>query len=59
MNSLSQTVVIQLHYSRTSMARTPMARLPRPFQSRSWVLRKNTLAADIIIFGIILNDFLF
>ena len=46
-------------YSRTSMARTPMARLPRLFQTRSCVPRKkNPIAADIIIYGIIKGDFL-
>ena len=34
-------------YSRTSMARTLMARLPRLFRTRSRVPRKNPLAADL------------
>ena len=43
-------------YSRTSMARTRMARLPRLFRNRSWVPRKKSLGCR---FGIILCDFLF
>ena len=34
-------------YSRTSMARTLMARLVRPFRTRSRVPRKNPIAADL------------
>ena len=40
-------------YSRTSVARTLMARLPRLFQTRSLVPKKNPIAADNIIIGII------
>ena len=41
------------------MARTPMARLPRLFRTPSRVLGINPIAADIIIFGIIKDGFLF
>ena len=48
------------YYSNTSVARTPMARLPQPFQTRSGVPReKNPIGADIIIFGIIIVFFFF
>ena len=46
------------NYSRTSVARTLMARLPQLFRALSRVPRKNTLDADIIIFEIIYGDFL-
>ena len=47
-------------YSGTSVARTLMARLPRLFRSHPSVPnRKNPIAADIIVFGIILYDCLF
>ena len=36
-----------------------MACLPWMFQTHSWVPRKNPIAAEIIIFGIIKGDFLF
>ena len=36
-----------LTYSRTSMARAPMARLPRLFRTRLESLGKNPIAADI------------
>ena len=42
------------------MARTLKARLPRLFRTRSLVRwKKNPIAADIIVFGIIKGDFLF
>ena len=40
-------------YSRTSVARTLMARLPRLFRTRSFVPRKNPLAADLGLFSVI------
>ena len=36
-----------MQYSRTPIARTLMARLPRLFRIRSWVPRKKSLAADL------------
>ena len=43
---------VKIIYSRTSVARTPMARLPRLFRTRSWVPNiKNTIAADMTVFG--------
>ena len=38
-------------HSRTSVARTLIARLPRLFQTRSLVLKKHPIAADIIVLG--------
>ena len=35
-----------------------MARTPRLFRTRPWVLGKNPMAADIIEYGIILGGFL-
>ena len=43
-------------YSRTSMARTLMARLPRLFRTCSWVPKKNSYNCRV---GIISGDFLF
>ena len=37
----------ETNYSRTSVARTLMTRLPRLFRTRSCVPRKNPLAADL------------
>ena len=48
--------MLHFNYGRTSMARTPMARLPRLFRLES--LGKKSIAAGIIIFGIILGNFL-
>ena len=40
---ISYTISVSEHiYSRTSMTRTPMARLPRLFRIRSWVPRKTS-----------------
>ena len=48
------------NYSKTSVTRTLMARLPRPFRTRSRVPNeKNHIAADINVFGILSGDFLF
>ena len=42
------------------VARTLIARLPRLFRTRYWVPKKtNTIAADIIVFGIISSIFFF
>ena len=41
------------------MAQTLMARLPQKFPICSSIPRKNPIAADIIVFGIIWGDFLF
>ena len=46
-------------YRRTSVARTLMAHLPWLFQTCSGVSGKNSIAADIIVFGMIKGDFLF
>ena len=43
----SLAILINTIYSRTSMARTLMARLPRLFRTRSWVPWKNPIAADL------------
>ena len=43
-------------YSRTSVARTLMARLPRLFRTRSWVLRKTSHSSRV---GIFFYNFLF
>ena len=43
------------NYIRTSVTRTPIARLPRLFRTRS----KGPFAVDIIIVGVISEDFLF
>ena len=43
----------KVEYSRTSVARTLMARTPRTFRTRSLVPRKNSVTAGIIILGII------
>ena len=52
-------IYIHCMYSRTSVARTLMARLPQLLRTRSRVPnKKNPTAADIIVFGIILGDFL-
>ena len=40
-------------YSRTSMARTLMARLPRLFRTHFKSLGKNPLAADLGLFSVI------
>ena len=45
--SLWETVRYRLKYSRTSVARTLMARLPRLFRTRSSVPKENPLAADL------------
>ena len=52
------------NYSRTSVARTLMARLPRLFRTRSWVPWKNPKAADVESFRVIFffyveNTFIF
>ena len=45
-------------YSRISVVRTPTARIPRLFQTRSGIPNKmNPIPADIIVFGIISGDF--
>ena len=46
-------------YSRNSVAQTLMACISWLFRVRSCVPNKNSIAADIIVFGIILGDFLF
>ena len=46
--------ILTTEYSRTSMAQTLMARLPRLLES----LGKKPIAADIIIYGMIKYDFL-
>ena len=46
-------------YSKTSMARTPLALLPRLFWTRSWVPTKNLIASDIFKFRIIREIFVF
>ena len=49
-------------YSRTSVARTLMARLPWLFQTPSRALtvtKENPIAVHIFVFGIILGDLLF
>ena len=48
-----------MNYSRTSVARTLMARLPRLFRTRYLVPNKNIIAADIVVFLDISGDFLF
>ena len=48
-----------LKYSRTSMARKPMARLHGYFELVLDFLGKNPIAGGIIIFEIIKSDFLF
>ena len=45
-------------YSRTSMARTLMARLPWLFRTRSWVPRKSFIAADLGQFRVIFFNIL-
>ena len=45
--------MVYVKYSRTSVARTLMARLPPLFRTGSWApYKKHPIAADIIVFGI-------
>ena len=56
-----QDIIMMMYteYSRTSLARTLMARLPWLFQTRSWVPQKNPIATDFgkfrVIFSFILK----
>ena len=56
----SKVYTLLAEYSRTSVARTQMARLPQLFHTHYWVPNKNysITAVIIIVFEIISGDFL-